>query len=68
MTEFPGYLTIGQAATRLGVHRSTVWRAIERGALTPFRSARNARVRLVNVTEIEAIERVTQERDRKRID
>lgn len=68
MTDFPGYLTIQQAAARLGVHRSTIYRHIERGDIAAFRSAKNASVRLVDVTDIEAIARISPEVGRKRKD
>ena len=66
MTEIEGYLSITETAARLGCCRQTVWRHIRAGDLPTYRTARNSRVRLIDVTDIEAIERVTPEtRQRK---
>lgn len=65
MSEIAGYLTVTEAAARLNCHRTAVWRHIRAGDLPTYRTARNSRVRLIDITDIEAIERVTQERAKR---
>jgi excisionase family DNA binding protein len=50
-----GYLTLTEAARRLGVSRWTLYRRIDEGALTVYRSDRDRRVRLVKRSDVEAL-------------
>jgi len=68
MTDFEGFLTVQQAAQRLCVHRCTIWRHIQAGDLAAYRHQHNGRVRLLEASDIEAIERVTRSRGRTRKD
>lgn len=65
MSKIAGYLTVTETAARLNVCRQTVWRHIRAGDSPTYRTARNSRVRLIDIADIEAIERVTQERAKR---
>lgn len=68
MTTFEGFLTVTQAARRLCVHRCTISRHIAAGDLAAFRSTSNGRVRLVDLSDVEAIEKATRDKGRTRND
>jgi excisionase family DNA binding protein len=50
-----GYLTLTEAARRLGVSRWTLYRRIDDGALSVYRSDRDRRVKLVKRADVEAL-------------
>lgn len=51
-----GYVTLGQAQERLRVSKATIHRMVRSGKLATYEDPRNARVKLVKVTDIEALE------------
>jgi excisionase family DNA binding protein len=51
------FITIREAATLLGVSRSTVWRRIDKGELEVFQSQADRRERLVRLADIQAMQR-----------
>lgn len=67
-TLYEGFFTVSEAAEKLCVHRCTISRHIASGELAAYRHAKNGRVRLVDASDVEAIQRVTRERGRKRND
>ena len=50
-----GFMTLGDAAVRLGVSRMTIWRMTQDGRLTTYHSEANRRIRLVKRAEVEAL-------------
>lgn len=49
------YLTLTEAARRLGVSRWTLYRRIDEGALPVFLSPKNRRVKLVKRSDVDAL-------------
>lgn len=64
------FMTINEAADRLGVTRITIWRRIKDGDLEAFQSQSDRRERLVRRAAVEALLRPTpirQEADAKKL-
>ena len=50
-----GYLTLTQARERLGISRTTLFRALARMGIRTFNDPRNNRVRLVTVEDVDRL-------------
>jgi excisionase family DNA binding protein len=51
----PDYLTLTEAARRLGTSRWSLYRRVDEGALTVYQSPANRRVKLVKRTDVERL-------------